>query len=80
MKILEINIVANHPHDDYILSVAYECWEGGWKSRFSRVKDIKLWNIVTTYEHGEYLPEHRALALFPSCKTLQEMGRLNYEC
>jgi hypothetical protein len=39
-KILEAKIIFNHPHNDYIISVAIESSPGYWKGYFKRVNEI----------------------------------------
>jgi hypothetical protein len=45
-KILEVVIYYNHPHGDYVISVAIESAPGYWKAYFKQVREISEKSIL----------------------------------
>ncbi len=64
-KILESHIVFNHPHDDYIISVAIESASGYWKAYYNQVPEVSLKSILSVAASGKKNTKHRAEEIFP---------------
>jgi hypothetical protein len=78
-KILESHILFNHPHGDYLISVAIESSVGWWKAYYKQVNEISIESFIEVARTGEKFKEHRALEVFPDCRNFQQQGRLKYE-
>jgi len=78
-KILEVKILYNHPHNDYVISVAIESAPGYWKAYFKQVSQISEKSINEVAETGEKISKHRALEVFESGRLLENQKRLKYE-
>lgn len=78
-KILEVNIIYNHPHDNYVMAVAIESSPGYWKAYTGSAEEISNGSIEEVARYGQKLAKHRALELFGSCRILESQKRLNYE-
>ena len=78
-KILEAKIIFNHPHNDYIISVAIESSPGYWKGYFKQVNEISEKSLQKVASSGEKYSKHRALEIFESCRAIEELKRHVYE-
>ena len=78
-KILETHIVFNHPHGDYVVSVAIESSPNYWKAYYLQVKEISISSLIEVARCGEKLSKHRAFEIFGSCRNLEKQKRLIYE-
>ena len=72
-KILESLIVFNHPHDDYIISVAIESAPGYWKAYYNQVPEVSLESILSVAASGKKYTKHRADEIFPGLAA-QKIG------
>jgi hypothetical protein len=78
-KILEVNILCNHPHDGYIVSVLIESVPGYCKAYFLVVSELSDKMLQRVCAYGEKLRENRAHDLFESYRGLKAQKRLVYE-
>lgn len=72
-KILESHVVFNHPHDDYIISIAIESAPGYWKAYYDQVSDVSLATMHSVAARGKKYTKHRAEQVFPAL-TAQKIG------
>ena len=77
--ILESHILFNHPHGDYIISVAVETSPGYWKGYYKQVKEISISSLQDVSSTGKSFSEKRALSIFEACRADQELGRRKYQ-
>lgn len=78
-KILEVKILYNHPHRDYVISVAIESAPGYWKAYFKQINIISEKSIIEVATTGEKISKNRALEVFESCRVLELQKRLIFE-
>ena len=78
-KILEAVIKYNHPHDDYIISVAIESSPGYWKAYYKQADEISEKGLQEVARYGKKYPKHRALEVFESCRMIESLQRHIYE-
>lgn len=78
-KILEVNILCNHPHDDHIISVAIESAPGHWKAYYKQMDEISEKSVLEVARTGSKYPKRRALELFGSCRQIELLQRHVYE-
>lgn len=75
-KILESHVIFNHPHDDYIISVAIESAPGYWKACYKQVPDLSLESMLSVADSGVKYTNHRANEVFPGLAAQQAGNRL----
>lgn len=78
-KILEVKIVYNHPHGDYVISVAIESAPGYWKAYYKQMDKISEKSVLEVARTGAKYTKHRALELFESSRQIEQLERHVYE-
>ena len=78
-KIIEVNVVFNHPHNDYVVSVAIESAPGYWKAYYKQVAELSEESLLEVARTGSKLSKARALEMFETCRTLESQKRLSFE-
>jgi len=78
-KILEVKILYNHPHNDYVISVAIESAPGYWKAYFKQMNEISEKSILDVAATGEKFTKHRALEIFETCRIFEKQKKLIFE-
>ncbi|SEC66234.1 hypothetical protein SAMN04489761_3432 [Tenacibaculum sp. MAR_2009_124] len=78
-KILEAVIKYNHPHNDYVISVAIESSPGYWKAYYKQVNEISEKSLQKVAAIGNKYSKHRALEIFESCREIENLKRHVYE-
>jgi hypothetical protein len=64
-KLLESHVIFNHPHGDYVISVAIESSPKRWKAYHKRVSELSIESLQAVAKTGEKFNEHRARQVFP---------------
>lgn len=72
-KILQSHIIFNHPHGDYIISVAIESAPGYWKAYYAQTTDLSIKSMHSVAASGIKYTKHRAEQVFPEL-TAQKIG------